>query len=98
MHIIKDKEIEGKVNVLGKTFVVHERLNRDSLGSGRRLCCGRIWVVGGEGEDSAAGEVEASVDERENSTDNQNENGEGASNGEGQDDGQGQGDDGEKAE
>jgi len=45
MNIIKDQEIEGKVNVLGKTIVIHEKDDISSGEAGGRLCCGTIDYV-----------------------------------------------------
>ena len=42
LHIIKDQEIEGKINILGKTIVIYEKAGVDTGDGGDRLCCGVV--------------------------------------------------------
>ena len=42
LHIIKDREIEGKINILGKTIVIYEKAGVDTGEGGDRLCCGVV--------------------------------------------------------
>lgn len=45
LNIIKDSEIEGKFNILGKTAVIHEKDDISSGEAGDRLCCGVITYI-----------------------------------------------------
>ena len=42
MHIIKDQEIDGVINVIGKTVVVYEKAGIETGDAGNRMCCGVI--------------------------------------------------------
>jgi Cu/Zn superoxide dismutase len=45
LNIIKDQEIDGKINVLGRAVVIHENDDISSGSAGNRLCCGTIDYV-----------------------------------------------------
>jgi len=44
MHIIKDEDIEGVTNIIGKTVVVYDKAEINTDEEISRLCCGVIYL------------------------------------------------------
>lgn len=58
MHIVKDQELENRLNIIGKTMVVFEKVDLSEGDAGSRLCCGVIeeLQVDATGDEKTEGE------------------------------------------